>query len=358
MTFELTSIQKGVTENLRSYLAANRESVDVIDPHVKVAADALAQFVISGGKRVRPLYAWAGYIGGGGDKDNEAVQRACSSLEFIQACALVHDDIIDASDTRRGNPTVHRTMEAYLNGSDEFTGSPEMAEEFGRSVAILIGDLALVWAEDMFMESGVPLDQLMRARPAWKAMRAEVIGGQILDISAEAMGETSFDTARRVNVYKTASYTIARPLQIGGMLAGVDEDTLEAYRGYGHNLGIAFQLRDDLLGVFGDPQVTGKPAGDDLREGKRTELLAAAVDLTHDTADAEFLLNKVGATTDPQEIEAMAEIIRTSGAVDVIEERIENLRDEGLRYLQGASISAETTRILTELAVKTTQRAK
>lgn len=358
MAFELASVQAGVTKNLQEFLASHRPHVSAIGSHVDVASEALSDFVVSGGKRVRPLYAWAGYVGGGGDESNTAVQRACSSLEFIQACALIHDDIIDASDTRRGNPTVHRRMETYLRDYPGFSGPTERAAEFGTSVAILIGDLALVWAEDMFMESGVELSDLMRARPAWNAMRAEVIGGQILDISAEAVGETSEDTARRVNIYKTASYTITRPLQIGGLLAGVDDSTLEAFAGYGRNLGIAFQLRDDLLGVFGDPSVTGKPAGDDLREGKRTELLAVAVDKLNGTPEAQYLLDNVGTTSDPATLARLADIIRASGAADDMECRIATLRDTGLSCLDTAAISDDATAILKELAIKTTQRTK
>jgi len=358
VTFDFTFIQAGVTENLRKFLDSRRPQVSAIGSHVDQAAEALSDFVLNGGKRVRPLYAWAGYVGTGGDASNEAVQRACSSLEFIQACALIHDDIIDASDTRRGNPTVHRRMERYLREYPGFTGTADNAAEFGTSVAILIGDLALVWAEDMFIESGVDIADLMRARPAWNAMRAEVIGGQILDISAESVGETSEDTARRVNIFKTASYTISRPLQIGGLLAGADDATLEAFAGYGRNLGIAFQLRDDLLGVFGDPTVTGKPAGDDLREGKRTELLAVAVDKLKDTPEAAYLQDNVGKTSDPGTIARLAAIIRDSGAAGEMENRITALRDAGLAYLDTASISDETSTILTDLAIKTTQRAK
>ena len=214
---ELADIPGAVREELAAFLDQRREQVAAIGAPVTKAVSFLESFVLDGGKRVRPTYAWAGYLAAGrGEEDPEAMLRAAASLEFIQACALIHDDIIDASNTRRGNPTVHRGVEK-LHRESGYLGDPEF---FGTSVAILVGDLALVYAEDMFQDSGLSAAALHRARSPWRGMRTEVIGGQLLDISLEAAGSESVELANSVNRYKTAAYTIERPLHLGAAIAG------------------------------------------------------------------------------------------------------------------------------------------
>ena len=259
-----------VTADLADYLAGRRaECADIAEEYAG-AVDDLTRFVLAGGKRLRPTFAWWGWRAAGGLDDPSAVLRAVSALELIQACALVHDDLIDDSATRRGEPTVHARWAARHAGA-AWTGDPT---RFGAAVAILLGDVALAWADDMLHESGVDPVALARARPAWQAMRTEVLGGQFLDVQGHASSDSSPETALRISRYKTAAYTVERPLHLGAAIAGADDTTIAALRRYGTDLGIAFQLRDDLLGVFGDPAVTGKPAGDDLREGKLTLLVA------------------------------------------------------------------------------------
>ena len=259
-------VPEAVTGTLAAFFDERAGRVDDIDPEFTRVIGELRSFTLQGGKRVRPAFAWAGWLGAGGDKglhsdaeDPAAVFRAVSALEFIQACALIHDDIIDVSATRRGFPTVHKVFEARHRDS----GWRGDAAHYGHSVAILAGDIALAWADDMFHGSGVSDAARNRAREPWWKMRTEVLGGQLLDITAEASGDDRIEVAEKVNRYKTAAYTIERPLHIGARLAGAGEDVIEAYREFGRDIGIAFQLRDDQLGVFGDPAVTGKPAGDD-----------------------------------------------------------------------------------------------
>lgn len=201
---------------------------------------------------------------------------------------------------------------------------------------------------------------LKRAAEPWRGMRAEVIGGQILDIALEASGSESVDLADSVNRYKTAAYTVERPLHLGAALAGADEATIAALRGYGRDIGIAFQLRDDLLGVFGDPQVTGKPAGDDLREGKRTVLYALALQAADesDPTAAEKLRAGIGTATDPADIAELAGIIEQTGAVDITEDRISRLTESGLTYLDQADITTDAVETLAALAIKSTARRK
>lgn len=342
---------------LAEFIDSRREQIATIGAPVTVAMQHLEDFVLGGGKRIRPLYGWAGFVGAdglAGDEDPNAVLRAVASLEFIQACALIHDDIVDASDTRRGNPTVHRAVEAH----HEAAGWSGSAAHFGQSVAILVGDLALVWAEDMLQDSGLSDEALRRVREPWVSMRTEVLGGQLLDIYLESAGSESVDDAMSVNRFKTAAYTIARPLHLGAAIAGADRRLIEAFRGYGLDIGIAYQLRDDQLGVFGDPAITGKPAGDDLREGKRTVLLAEALRRLDQTApdDAATLRAGVGATDDPATVATLAGIIERSGASEAIEQQIDELTESGLAHLSRAGVSPSVSETLRYLAIKATER--
>ena len=340
-TLTLDQVPAAARDELARFIDSRRAQVAAIGGPVTRAVSHLESFVLDGGKRIRPLYAWAGFVGGGGletDEDPAAMLRAAASLEFIQGCALIHDDIIDASDTRRGNPTVHRAVEK-VHGDNGWAGDPA---HFGESVAILVGDLALVWAEDMLQDSGLSVAALQRAREPWRAMRTEVIGGQLLDISLEATGDENIELADSVNRFKTAAYTI------------------DAFCGYGRDIGIAFQLRDDELGVYGDPEVTGKPAGDDLREGKRTVLLATALQRAdeRDPAAAAELRRGIGTTSDPAEIARLAQIIAETGAVEALEERISALTASGLAHLAAVGTSPEVTATLTDLAHRATARRR
>lgn len=353
----LATVPQQVEQHLAAFFDTREAAVAKIGEPVAQAVRHLRNFVLGGGKRVRPTYGWAGFVGAGGldgPEDPDAVLRAVSSLELIQACALVHDDIIDASDTRRGNPTVHRALEAEHH-QQGLLGS---AAAYGTNAAILLGDLALAWAEDMWRYSGVSHGALARAAEPWVGMRTEVIGGQLLDMMLESLGSESVDMANRVNRYKTAAYTIERPLHLGASLAGAGERVIQAFRGYGRDIGIAFQLRDDMLGVFGDPAVTGKPAGDDLREGKRTELFATALALLEESHPdgAQELRAGIGQVEEEAELRRLAELIRSSGAEDAVEERINQLTASGLSHLDGAGIDDATVEALTVLARKATDR--
>lgn len=356
-TPDIHQIPDAVRGVLSDFLEGRRSKVAKIGEPVTRAVSYLEDFVLGGGKRIRPLYAWAGFVGAGGlegPEDPQAVLRAVSSLEFIQACALIHDDIIDSSATRRGNPTLHRAV-ASAHQEQNFAG---LADHFGMSVAILVGDMALVWAEDMLRNSGVSADALARLNRPWAGMRTEVIGGQILDISLEASGDESVQLANNVNRFKTAAYTIERPLHLGAAIAGASPEVIRAFRGYGRDIGIAYQLRDDLLGVFGDPTITGKPAGDDLREGKRTVLLALALERAdaHDPEAAAALRAGVGHTQDPTELARLAQIIHDTGAPDEVEARITELTTSGLAQLETAELSPKVTSVLKDLAIRSTER--
>ncbi|MEV0342296.1 polyprenyl synthetase family protein [Nocardia sp. NPDC050713] len=346
-----------VQDRLTAFFVTRRPIVEPLGPVFVDAADALEMFVLRGGKRTRPAFAWTGWLGAGGDPDSAeagAVLAACSALELVQACALIHDDIIDSSRTRRRFPTVHVDFEQRHRER----GSAGDAAHFGVSVAILIGDLALAWADDLVHASGLDPAALARFAPVWAMMRTEVLGGQLLDINGEAVGDESVDAALRINRYKTAAYTVERPLHLGAAIADADPDLIAAYRTFGTDIGIAFQLRDDLLGVFGDPEVTGKPSGDDLREGKRTVLLAEALrraDAT-DPSAAHLLRTSIGTDLGAEDVTRLRAVLTELGAVDDVEHRIADLTDRGLAAIDSSSATPAAKEQLRGMALAATRR--
>lgn len=337
---------------LRRHIDSRREVVTGIDARVDRLAGLLSSFVLEGGKRMRPRFALAGWSAASpaGASPSDATVTACAALELIQACALIHDDIVDASDTRRGRATVHRSAEA-LHREQGWGGDPA---RYGVSQAILVGDLALAWADEMLVTSGVDPSSLGRALVPWYAMKTEVLSGQMLDILAEASGATDEETPARVNRFKTAAYTVERPLHIGAELAGARPATVAALRGFGVAVGEAFQLRDDLLGVFGDPEITGKPSGDDLREGKRTLLLARAMRLAS-RADSDFLRDAVGHELDPTDLERARGVLVDCGAVESVENEIHSLTSRALELIATDDVSdhgRDELRVLAEAATR------
>lgn len=249
-----------VTDQLRDYLAGRRVEAAYIGQDYDALIAVLEDFVLRGGKRLRPAFAYWGYRAVTPDPDEPVGDRIVllfSALELLHACALVHDDVIDDSATRRGMPTAHMHFSA-VHRERGWRGS---AEQFGRSAAILLGDLSLVWADDIVAQSDLSPDGQVRVQRIWSDIRTEVLGGQYLDIVAESSGTHSIASAMNVNTYKTASYTVSRPLQLGAAAAADRPDVQDIFHSLGTDFGVAFQLRDDVLGVFGDPAVTGKPSG-------------------------------------------------------------------------------------------------
>ncbi|KAA2256559.1 polyprenyl synthetase family protein [Solihabitans fulvus] len=323
------------------------------------AVDALSGFVLGGGKRIRPTFAWWGWRGAGGDPDGplaDAVLTAASSLELIQACALIHDDLMDASAVRRGSPTVHVAF-AERHRTQRWLGEPE---RFGLAAALLIGDVALAWADDMLFDSGLPDDALRRMREPWQYMRSEMLAGQYLDMLTQARGDSSTQAALRIDRLKTAAYTVERPLHLGAAIGGGSPELIAGLRTFGADIGVAFQLRDDLLGVFGDPEVTGKPAGDDLREGKRTLLVALGLELAQASgahAATAALHAAIGRPDlDTGTVDEVRALLHELGAVDAVEQRITALTDTALAALRAAPVAEPAATRLAELAVSATKR--
>ncbi|HSP39761.1 MAG TPA: polyprenyl synthetase family protein [Frankiaceae bacterium] len=348
-------IRNRVRTVLVDFLAEQSAVLDAIGVDLEPVTDALHEFLLNGGKRLRPTFAYWGHRGAGG-LDGEGIISAAASLELLHACALIHDDVMDGSDTRRGHPAVHRRF-ATLHAKEGWAGS---SATFGESAAILLGDLCLVWAEQMLTTCGLPEDALRRTRPVYDEMRVELMSGQYLDLLEQARGGRDMARALRVARYKSAKYTIERPLHVGASLAGDSPAVRRAYSAYGLPLGEAFQLRDDVLGVFGDPEVTGKPAGDDLREGKRTVLIAMVLDHATQAQSAVVHRHLGDPDLDPAGIDALRTVIADTGALDRVEALIEERTAGAIDALgvgrSDSPLTAEAARALQDLAVAATSR--
>jgi geranylgeranyl diphosphate synthase, type I len=350
----LPGIRTQVERALNGFLNSQRTALGAISADMLPWMDAISGLLASG-KRLRPAFCYWGWRAAGGD-DCPEIHAAAAALELLHAGALVHDDLMDASDTRRGQPSVHRRF-AGVHVDSGWRGS---ADAFGAGAAILIGDLLMAWTDQLFTGSGLPASALRRGQPVVDAMRAEVICGQYLDVLGQAAGDWSVDSALRVVRFKSAKYTVERPLQLGAALAEQrpGNPAIErACRGYGIPVGVAFQLRDDVLGVFGDPAQTGKPASDDLREGKQTVLVAIARERVGaagrellDRLLGDRLLDEAGAAQ-------IRSILIETGALAECELMIDSSVAEGLAALEHAPITGEAKVALAELAVIATARS-
>ncbi len=345
-------LRERVDTALREFLTPALSPLRDIGEELSTVADALAQFVLSGGKRLRPAFCyWAARAAG--HEDSDALVRAAASLELLQGSALVHDDVIDHSDTRRGRPAVHRRF-ADLHRAAGWSGE---AEDFGTAAAILIGDLLLSWSDAMLASSGIDDAALGRSRPISDLMRLELMAGQYLDIVEQASNGDTVDGALRVARFKAAKYTIERPMHLGAALSGSSPDVFTAFTGFGLPVGEAFQLRDDLLGVFGDPAVTGKPAGDDLRHGKRTVLVALALERA-DAADQQTLRRLVGRPDlSDDDVGRLRHIVVHSGVAAIVETMISDRVQAALSALEAVALDQAGRDALVELATAATQRS-
>ena len=315
---------------------------------------AESRTAVAGGKKFRAAFCHWGFralAAPVGADEERALLRACASLELLHASALAHDDLMDASDTRRGRPATHRAFEAE-HRAVSWRGDPE---QYGAAAAILLGDLLLSWSDELLRGCGLPLPRVVAALEVLDLCRTEVIAGQFLDVSVQARGRADVDAAMTVLRYKSAKYSIERPLQVGAALAGADSAAMEQLSSFGLPLGEAFQLRDDLLGVFGDPATTGKPAGDDLVEGKRTVLVALALDGA-DEDDAALLDRALGRPLDADQVERLRSIISGSGAQAQVEEVITALTQRATDSLDRSGLDPEACAVLTTLAAAATQR--
>jgi geranylgeranyl diphosphate synthase, type I len=343
----LQELRVNIDGALKSFVKVQADELSKIGSELEPAANALAHFTLDGGKRLRPIFAAVGYLGTGREITKEII-AATSSLELIHVCALIHDDLMDGSDTRRGAPAIHREFEA-IHRSEGGSGNPE---RFGSAAAILLGDLALVWSAKMLHESGILDSDLLNCLPIYDELRVELMAGQFLDIYEQTLRSSSLERSRKIARYKSGKYTIERPLHFGAALAGVN-DLDSRYTAYGIPLGEAFQLRDDILGVFGESSTTGKPAGDDLLEGKRTALIAKTYELC-DASQALVVSSVLGnRSASIESINKVKDIIEETGALKEIEDLISRLTNEALVAIE----KLPNNELLSQLAALTTKRS-
>lgn len=357
-----TLVPDAVAEHLSSFVERMRVESAEYGPDAAALIDSAADTLV-GGKRLRARFCHAGWQGVSRFGDRSAVESpalwdVCAALEIFQSAALVHDDLIDNSDTRRGRPSAHRSLER----SHRDSGWWGDAAVFGRSSAILLGDLLVAWSDDLFEDAVEALPHAAAVRREYARMRRDVTVGQFLDIAEESAWsvnatDSHVERALRVVSLKSARYSIEQPLVLGAAIANADADQLVALRRFGHPVGMAFQLRDDVLGVFGDASVTGKPTGDDLREGKRT-VLVALTRQTLETSTRNLFDEMLG---DPEltaeQIAFLQATISASGALERVEDMISGYATEADRALSGARLDNAAVGALRDLARAATVRA-
>lgn len=356
-----------ISEQLTIFVSARRDEIDRDDdlrddPIASLLVDHAGR-ALRGGKRLRARYAfWGWRAATAADGDPPAgVLELGAALEAFQAAALVHDDIVDNSDTRRGAPSAWRGFEDE-HRSRNWHGLPR---EFGRHGAILLGDLLLGWSDDLFETALTHVDDVgtrRAARAVYARMRRDVIVGQFLDVAEEVAWPRTPDEdhatrALRIAVLKSARYSVQQPLLLGAAYGGADEGVRDALSSIGRPLGLAFQLRDDVLGAFGDPSVTGKPTGGDLREGKRTVLVAYTREAMDPPARAAFDARLGAEDLTDSEIAAMQRAIRDTGARDRVERMIQESAEQARDILAAAPIDPATADELTTLITATTTRS-
>ena len=363
------AFRDAVSAEITTFLTEQSSVLDSMGPEL-VPVHLMASQMLCGGKRMRPAFCVWGYVAAAGiptDFDLKPLLTAAGSLDVLHVSALVHDDLMDSSDLRRGRPAAHRQFEA-LHANAGWLGD---SAAFGKAGAILLGDLLVMWSAQMLHGAGVDQSALERTLPIVEAMRTEVTCGQYLDMVAQAhplrqrapaIGslrpsiELALDDASRVVEYKAARYTVQRPCQIGAALGGGNDELYFGLGAYGSPLGRAFQFRDDLLGVFGDPQITGKPAGDDLREGKRTVLVAHAYAHASE-AGQKLLLQRLGdPDLDEAGISELQQVITESGAREAVESMINENHERALKALHDTEITEEGRTGLTALAEAAVRR--
>ncbi len=312
-------------------------------------APAVLTGLLDGGKCLRSTFMYLGWLSGAGPDDSAL--RAAAGLELLHAFALLQDDVMDDSPLRRGRPAAHVQFGDW-HRRNRLSGS---RERFGAALAVLLSDLCLVWAEQMMRESGLPAAALSRAWPHYDAMRVELAVGQFADVANDAGAMPALDTVLDVARRKSGNYTVRRPLEIGAAMAG-REDLLGALGGYGEALGEAFQLRDDILGVFGSPELTGKPAGGDLAERKATSVVVVARQMADPAIRREFTDLMNAENLGDSDIAHWRNLILATGAVEWIEEMIAERVCSANGHLAGIRIADPVRCALTEMAAVCTAR--
>jgi len=339
----MAEIGSQVETRIEALLASERARWETVEAELADPLDSLAALVRAGGKRLRPAFCYWAFVGAGGDPSDSRVIDAGAALELLHTFALVHDDIMDGSSRRRGLPSVHAQ---FADDHADRKGRGE-SRRFGEGVGILVGDFAFVYS-DMFVSNVDPT-----ARAVFDELRVELCVGQYLDVLGSAGAPVDRARAERISVFKSGKYTVERPLHFGAALAGKLEPLEAAFTEYGLPVGLAFQLRDDILGVFGNPEATGKPVGDDLREGKLTPLIVETVHRVESDGSAgeQALIQRLlDSDLTDAEVQGLQELVVSSGALAAIETQISDAVDAADKALEPAPLDPEARLALGELA--------
>ncbi|MDO0925421.1 polyprenyl synthetase family protein [Streptomyces sp. TG1A-8] len=338
--WEPAAFRTRVDRVLHRFVTEEAERFAAVDPVLGPVAAEL-EAAVADGKRLRAAFCYWGWRAAG-QPDSEALLRAAASMELVHAAAVVHDDLIDDSPLRHGRPTAHRALRGAVPGHPR-TGAA------ARSLAMLVGDLLMALAGELFATSGLPAAYLARARPLWSVLARELIAGECLEILHTGAAPDTVASLKVIR-YKTAKYTVEQPLLIGGTLAGAGRRLREGYSAYGLPLGEAFQLRDDLLGVFGDPERTGKSDGDDIRGHRPTALLAEAWRIS-DEAGRERLGALLGrGDLDRDGLDDVRRVMSRLGAPGRVENMITARVEESLDALHELALPVAAADALTALA--------
>jgi geranylgeranyl diphosphate synthase type I len=337
---------------LAEHLAACEDEVGALEPRATQVTRRIRELVLAGGKRLRPAFVYWGHRAAGLDHD-DGVLTAAAALELLHTFALIHDDVMDRSDRRRGQPSIHRAL-ARQHAADGLDGDHDW---FGLSAAVLAGDLVAVWADRLFESTPMAPEAVARARTVYGQLRIEVMVGQYMDLRLAGTQAVDEASAHRVALLKSGRYTVTRPLQLGAQLAGAPRHVVDVLGRFGDEIGVAFQLCDDILGVFGSPQETGKSTVDDLREGKRTVLVIKALQ-SASASSRRFLEAALGAPDlDDRDAARCRDIIEESGARGAVEAMIDRHHAGALDAL--AALDAGPARCaLEDLAVSACERGR
>lgn len=332
---------------LDDFLSGEAEHLLAIDDALKPVAEQL-QVAARHGKRLRAAFCYWGWRAAG-QPESDALMRAAASMELVHAAATVHDDIIDDSPLRHNLPTVHISLQAPLAGHPQ-------ARAAARSLAMLVGDHLMALAGQLFATSGLPAAYLARARPMWAQLARELIAGECLEILTTG-AHPDPDVSLKVVRYKTAKYTVEQPLLIGALLAGASPKLRATLSAYGLPLGEAFQLRDDLLGLFGEPEDTGKAGLDDIRGHRPTALLAMTWQAAL-PAQRERLAGVLGRRDlGEKHLRDVRELMVALKAPEQVENMIASRVREAVGRLGGLDMSQQARRALTALAHSATDRS-
>ena len=335
----ITDVVGPIDNRLADAIENELQLWEKVDSNLVEPFASLKELVFSGGKRLRPAFLHWAHVGAGGNPNSSKAIDVAAAIEMLHAFALAHDDVMDRSEARRGEPSIWQRF-ANLHEEHRWLGN---SLHFGEAAAILVGDLAHVLADKLMSHSSPIVLQL------WEELRLEVNIGQYLDVLSGAKGKFDHSSARKILEYKTGRYSVQRPLQLGAAVAGQYDELHKPLTDFGQPVGVVFQLRDDLLGVFGNAEMTGKPTGDDLREGKPTPLMAEA--FAHASEQQRSILTKIGSNDlSEKEISDIQEVVEETGAKSVIEQEIEELTDSALEILSTIRLEKDASEALSELA--------